>query len=186
MDEFDSDFDMDEGGSGALELFEMEPDESDLNSFEDMMFDSLEDENNLFEDEQDLGDDEDDDEEYDMVDLPSSDTVGLYLKEMSRVPLLNTEEEIDLAKRMEAGLAAQKKITRDPNNPRVMEWAEIVQCGIDARDHVIKANTRLVVSIAKKYMSRGVHFLDLIQEGNLGLMKAVEKFDYRRGYRFST
>lgn len=183
MDDYDSDFDVE--SPEAFAAFDAEPDEDDLVTFEeDMFFDTLGYENNPFDDEQEL--DDEDDEEYDFVDLPSSDTVGLYLKEMSRVPLLTIDEEIDLAKRMEAGIAAQKRITRDPNHSRVLEWMETVQCGIDARDHVIKANTRLVVSIAKKYMSRGVHFLDLIQEGNLGLMKAVEKFDYRRGFRFST
>jgi RNA polymerase primary sigma factor len=126
------------------------------------------------------------DEDYDMLELSSSDTVGLYLKEMARVPLLNTEEEIDLAMRLEAGKDAARKLRNHPEHKRANEWQVMVQDGISAREHLIKANTRLVVSIAKKYMSRGVPFLDLIQEGNLGLMKAVEKFDYRRGYRFST
>jgi RNA polymerase primary sigma factor len=105
---------------------------------------------------------------------------------MARVPLLSTEEEVTLAMRLEAGLDAQAALDETPNHPRATEWKMIVQDGVNAREHLIKANTRLVVSIAKKYMNRGVPFLDLIQEGNLGLMKAVEKFDYRRGYRFST
>lgn len=118
--------------------------------------------------------------------LASSDTVGLYLKEMARVPLLNTEEEIKLAKRIEAGRDAARKI-RAQSDPIQFDALQLtVADGIDAREHLIKANTRLVVSIAKRYLSRGVPFLDLIQEGNLGLMKAVEKFDYRRGFRFST
>jgi RNA polymerase primary sigma factor len=138
-----------------------------------------------------LSDDDDDsydsdEDDYDLSELSSSDTVGLYLKEMARVPLLSTEEEINLAMRLEAGLDAEKRLCKNPNHTRALEWKMLVQDGINAREHLIKANTRLVVSIAKKYMSRGVPFLDLIQEGNLGLMKAVEKFDYRRGYRFST
>ena len=139
-----------------------------------------------FEDAFDPDDVDDDLEDYDLSGLSSSDTVGLYLKEMARVPLLNTEEEISLAMRLEAGLEAEQKLCADPDNPHADEWRVLAQDGVAAREHLIKANTRLVVSIAKKYMTRGVPFLDLIQEGNLGLMKAVEKFDYRRGYRFST
>ena len=140
-------------------------------------------------DEADFEDDEDFEDDFDPHDLgqiASSDTVGLYLREMARVPLLSMEEEVDLAIRMEAGLDAEKKLKRHPESKRLAEWQFLVQDGIAAREHIIKANTRLVVSIAKKYMNRGVPFLDLIQEGNLGLMKAVEKFDYKRGYRFST
>lgn len=135
------------------------------------------------------GDEMDDDEEEDehvVLDLASSDTVGLYLKEMARVPLLSNEEEIDLAQRLEAGLMAQRKLKKNPASKNAPDWKMLIEDGNIAREHLIKANTRLVVSIAKKYMSRGVPFLDLIQEGNLGLMKAVEKFDYRRGFRFST
>jgi len=131
---------------------------------------------------------EEEEEPFDLNTVSSDDTVGLYLKEMARVPLLSTEEEINLARRLEVGLAASDELACG----KVLD-AERMQClkasvedGKDARDHLIKANTRLVVSIAKRYMGRGVHFLDLIQEGNLGLMKAVEKFDYTRGYRFST
>jgi RNA polymerase primary sigma factor len=131
-------------------------------------------------------DDEDLDDDYDLSAMSSNDTVGLYLKEMARVPLLNTEEETSLAMRLEAGDDAARKLKRDTSHKRAAEWQMLVQDGIIAREHLIKANTRLVVSIAKKYMCRGVPFLDLIQEGNLGLMKAVEKFDYRRGFRFST
>jgi RNA polymerase primary sigma factor len=139
-------------------------------------------------DEDDL-DDDDDDEVYDLSGVSSDDTVGLYLKEMARVPLLTTDEEVELAKRLEAGNAARAELVRlngVGDADRIAELEAIVEDGKAARDHLIKANTRLVVSIAKKYMGRGVHFLDLIQEGNLGLMKAVEKFDYTRGYRFST
>lgn len=125
----------------------------------------------------------------DLAPLSSEDTIGLYLKEMSRVPLLNVQEELDLAKRIEAGLAAAKKIHvfPDKGTPELYEELErTVEDGLRAREHLIKANTRLVVSIAKRYLSRGVPFLDLIQEGNLGLMKAVEKYEYQRGFRFST
>ena len=129
---------------------------------------------------------EDEDDDHDLGEIASSDTVGLYLKEMARVPLLTTEEEVQLAMRQEAGELAAGQLAEAPEHERRAEWQFLVQDGLNARDHLIKANTRLVVSIAKKYMSRGVPFLDLIQEGNLGLMKAVEKFDYHRGYRFST
>src|SRR5690606_17347281 len=132
---------------------------------------------------------EDDDGAFDLSGVSSDDTVGLYLKEMARVPLLSNEEEIVLAKRLEQGQVASEKLahlngtaTQDEHDLLLV----IIEDGHDARDHLIKANTRLVVSIAKRYMGRGVPFLDLIQEGNLGLMKAVEKFDYKRGFRFST
>ncbi len=146
-------------------------------SDDDLTEDDLEDE--LLLDDEEL-------EAYDTTGMSSNDTVGLYLKEMARVPLLNTEEEISLAIRLEAGHTAARKLKNDPNHRRATEWQNLVQDGIAAREHLIKANTRLVVSVAKKYMSRGVPFLDLIQEGNIGLMKAVDKFDYRRGFRFST
>jgi RNA polymerase primary sigma factor len=131
---------------------------------------------------------EEDHEVFDLSNISSDDTVGLYLKEMARVPLLSTEEEINLAKRLEAGNVAERELNSNtPPSPLHSDVLHrLVQDGKDARDHLIKANTRLVVSIAKRYMGRGVHFLDLIQEGNLGLMKSVEKFDYTRGYRFST
>lgn len=117
------------------------------------------------------------------------DTVGLYLKEMSRVPLLDTEQEITLARCIERGIKSERKLAKlnghtPPQEKTLLKQA--IQDGKDARDHLIRANTRLVVSIAKKYLGRGVPFLDLIQEGNLGLMKAVKKYDYRRGFRFST
>lgn len=160
--------------------------------FEDTFFETDDDEELLFEDDfmddpyDDIDDEDEDDEDYNLVDIASSDTVGLYLKEMARVPLLNTEEEVSLAKRLEDGRSAEKKLKKTPDHKRATEWKFLIQDGVAAREHLIKANTRLVVSIAKKYMTRGVPFLDLIQEGNLGLMKAVEKFDYRRGFRFST
>jgi RNA polymerase primary sigma factor len=121
--------------------------------------------------------------------VPSDDTVSLYLREMSQVPLLNMEQEVSLAMRYEAGKAAREQIIimggACPLDERLRLEA-IEEDGLLAREHLIKANTRLVVSVAKRYNNRGVPFLDLIQEGNLGLMKAVEKYDYRRGFRFST
>jgi RNA polymerase primary sigma factor len=128
-------------------------------------------------------------EEFDLSTISTDDTVGLYLKEMARVPLLTTEQEVDLAKRLERGLKAQRKLDKMNGGGSYKKCAELqghIEDGRGAREHLIKANTRLVVSIAKKYIGRGVPFLDLIQEGNLGLMKAVEKFDFRRGFRFST
>jgi RNA polymerase primary sigma factor len=126
---------------------------------------------------------------FDLSTISSDDTVGLYLKEMARVPLLNIEQEVDLAKRIERGKQAEERLIKRNGNMSAKKRSELqnyIQDARGARDHLIKANTRLVVSIAKRYMGRGVPFLDLIQEGNLGLMKAVEKFDYHRGYRFST
>jgi RNA polymerase primary sigma factor len=131
----------------------------------------------------------------DMGSVSSDDTIGLYLKEMSRVALLNVEEELDLARRIERGRQARCELSRmigrgtSPTGRiqrRRSELTGMMEDGILAREHLIKANTRLVVSIAKRYIGRGVPFLDLIQEGNLGLMKAVEKFEYQRGFRFST
>ncbi|MBE3037872.1 MAG: sigma-70 family RNA polymerase sigma factor [Chloroflexi bacterium] len=122
-------------------------------------------------------------------DYSSDDTVGMYLKEMSRVPLLKADEEFEIAVRIEDGRKAKADLLRTPGRKRTLERQRLealVQDGIMAREHIIKANTRLVVSIAKRYMGRGVPFLDLIQEGNLGLMKAVEKYDVHKGFRFST
>ena len=121
--------------------------------------------------------------------IAPEDIVGLYLKEMSRVPLLTFDEEVGIARRIDQGRQA-KQLLLKPNGPintqRRQELEFQIQDGILAREHLIKANTRLVVSIAKKYTGRGLPFLDLIQEGNLGLMKAIEKFEYQRGFRFST
>jgi RNA polymerase primary sigma factor len=126
-------------------------------------------------------------DQFDLSGISSDDTVGLYLKEMARVPLLMIEDEVRLAKLLERGYKAHHQFDRDGQNRAEREKLQkVIQEAKIARDHLIEANTRLVVSIAKKYMGRGVPFLDLIQEGNLGLMKAVEKFDYRRGFRFST
>jgi RNA polymerase primary sigma factor len=121
--------------------------------------------------------------------ISSDDTIGLYLKEMSRVPLLKVQEEMDIARRIENGRSSKSELDRSNGGcppERKLELLGEVEDGVLAREHLIKANTRLVVSVAKRYMGRGVPFLDLIQEGNLGLMKAVEKYDYHRGFRFST
>ncbi len=118
----------------------------------------------------------------------SDDPVGLYLKEMSRVPLLSTEQELDLAMRIEKARNARKTL-EDRGTVAVekrIRIEPILADGMEARESLIKANTRLVVSIAKRFIGHGIPFLDMIQEGNLGLMKAVEKYDYHRGFRFST
>ncbi len=122
-------------------------------------------------------------------DFISDDTVEIYLKEMSQVPLLSVDEEVALAKRIAEGRKGKTQLVKGNGQIKPEKCAELeaaVADGLLAREHIIKANTRLVVSIAKKYIGHGVPFLDLIQEGNLGLMKAVEKFDYKRGFRFST
>lgn len=124
---------------------------------------------------------------FDLSAIAADDTISLYLKEMARVPLLTTEQETALAKQLEDGRRAEKLLRKTARNTdEADELRVVVRKGNRSRDHLIQANTRLVVSIAKKYMGQGVPFSDLIQEGNLGLMKAVEKFDYRRGYKFST
>jgi len=119
----------------------------------------------------------------------TSDPVKDYLKQIGKVPLLNAEQEVELAKRIEAGLFAEEKLaegraTLRPEARGDLEW--IADDGRRAKDHLLEANLRLVVSLAKRYTGRGMLFLDLIQEGNLGLIRAVEKFDYTKGYKFST
>jgi RNA polymerase primary sigma factor len=118
----------------------------------------------------------------------TSDPVRMYLKEIGRVPLLSAAEEVDLAKRVEAGLFASEKLTtvRDLPVGLERELEQVERDGQFAKKRLIEANLRLVVSIAKRYVGRGMLFLDLIQEGNLGLIRAVEKFDYTKGYKFST
>lgn len=137
-----------------------------------------------------LGDSDSDFEPITSIEsISSDDTIGLYLKEMSRVALLSSDEELELARRIERGRYANRSLERlngQCSARRRQELEEQNSDGLLAREHLIKANTRLVVSIAKRYIGRGVPFLDLIQEGNLGLMKAVEKYEYRRGFRFST
>jgi len=116
------------------------------------------------------------------------DTVGLYLREIGKVPLLTAEQEVALAKRIEAGRGAQDRLKRngdlDPDERAAL--VETVRDGLAAREHLICANSRLVISIAKKYVGRGVPFLDLIQEGSIGLIRTADKFDYRLGNKFST
>jgi RNA polymerase primary sigma factor len=119
----------------------------------------------------------------------TADPVKDYLKQIGKVPLLNAEQEVELAKRIEAGLFAEEKLADAPAGLRDeqrwdMEW--IAEDGRRAKNHLLEANLRLVVSLAKRYTGRGMLFLDLIQEGNLGLIRAVEKFDYTKGYKFST
>jgi RNA polymerase primary sigma factor len=123
--------------------------------------------------------------DLDLIDI--DDSISLYLKEIGRVPLLTAEEEVALAKRMERGKEARQKLAQGVDDPAERErLLAAVKDGQAAQEHLIKANSRLVVSVAKKYVGRGVPFLDLIQEGNIGLIRAVKKFDYRRGYKFST
>lgn len=126
--------------------------------------------------------------DIDLSAIDIDDSISLYLKEIGRIPLLTAEQEVSLAKRMEAGRNAKRRLSRDGNLDREerRELADLVKDGQAAQEHLIKANSRLVVSVAKKYVGRGVPFLDLIQEGNIGLIRAVKKFDYRRGYKFST
>ncbi len=126
------------------------------------------------------------------VALLTGDPVRMYLKEIGKVPLLNASEEIDLAMKIEAGVEATEKLEAAEAEGIELERRErrrltrIEQVGLDAKQQLIEANLRLVVSIAKRYVGRGMLFLDLIQEGNLGLIRAVEKFDYTKGFKFST
>src|SRR5947209_9790683 len=140
---------------------------------------------------------EDDDEEEIVVPEedtagPSTDLVRAYFKEIGRVALLNAEQEVELAKRIEAGLFAGERLRLcDAGELKLAKQARkdydwLAADGLRAKDHLLEANLRLVVSVAKRYTGRGMAFLDLIQEGNLGLIRAVEKFDYTKGYKFST
>lgn len=147
---------------------------------------------------EDEDDEDEDDEEFrararpekpaKLSEISTEDSISLYLKEMARVPLLTAEQEVTLARQYEEGREAQKKLEEngDLSEEEKRRLYDLVDQGEVARSHLIQANTRLVVSIAKRYTGQGVPFLDLIQEGNLGLIKAVEKFDYHRGHRFST
>jgi RNA polymerase primary sigma factor len=119
--------------------------------------------------------------------IDADDTIGLYLKEVGRVPLLTAIEEVTLAKRIERGKLARESLARGVTDLRRRSQLQGgIEDGWSAREHLITANSRLVISVAKKYMGRGVPFLDLIQEGNIGLIRAAKKFDYRRGHKFST
>ena len=128
-------------------------------------------------------------ETQDALDAPaaSTDLVRAYLKEIGKVPLLTAVQEVELSQRVEAGLFAKQKLTHkglSASYKRDLEW--LVKDGEKAKEHLLEANLRLVVSVAKRYVGRGLPFLDLIQEGNLGLIRAVEKFDYTKGFKFST
>jgi RNA polymerase primary sigma factor len=124
---------------------------------------------------------------FDLTTVPIDDSVGLYFREMGQQSLLSAEQEVTLAKRIENGKAVALEIDRGIHHTLNADDAHhAIELGLAARAHLIRANTRLVVSVAKKYRGRGLPFLDLIQEGNVGLIKAVEKYDYRRGNRFST
>ncbi len=121
--------------------------------------------------------------------LDSDDVVGLYLKEAGRVPLLNAEEEVSLAKRMERAVEARRTLEEEGDRlplDDVYDLRDLISDGELAQEHLVRANARLVISVAKKYIGRGVPFLDLIQEGNIGLIRATNKFEYRRGHKFST
>ncbi|KUN72717.1 RNA polymerase subunit sigma-70 [Streptomyces canus] len=119
---------------------------------------------------------------------PSSDLFRQYLREIGRIPLLTAAEEVDLARRVEAGLFAEEKLSNAPDldSQLALDLDRLVVLGRMAKRRLIEANLRLVVSVAKRYVGRGLTMLDLVQEGNLGLIRAVEKFDYARGYKFST
>jgi RNA polymerase primary sigma factor len=119
--------------------------------------------------------------------IDSGDTVGLYLSTVGRVPLLTRDEEVELAKRIERGRNARSELASGSVSGERRQLLEaLIEDGMAAREHLIMANSRLVISVAKKYVGRGVPMLDLIQEGHVGLMRAVKKFDYRRGHKFST
>ena len=124
----------------------------------------------------------------DLANIDTDDTIGLYLKEVSRVDLLNSiEEEVALAKRIEKGREAREELAKGTHSmKKLLQLQADIEDGDQAVDHLITANSRLVISVAKKYMGRGVPFLDLIQEGNIGLIRATKKFEYQRGHKFST
>jgi len=144
--------------------------------------------------EKDLIEEEEEDGQYQLVinedylaNIDTDDAIGLYLKEVGRVPLLTAIEEVELAQRIERGLLAREEVAKgNVSNHRRQDLQYLIEDGWAAREHLITANSRLVISVAKKYMGRGVPFLDLIQEGNIGLIRAAKKFDYRRGHKFST
>ncbi len=140
-----------------------------------------------------LEDDEEDEEVIKKLDLtvkaPTNDPVRMYLKEIGKVNLLTGEEEVMLAKKIEAGEKATIKLDKKEDkltNKEIIKLNRVEAAGQEAKRKLVEANLRLVVSIAKRYVGRGMLFLDLIQEGNLGLIRAVEKFDYKKGYKFST
>jgi RNA polymerase primary sigma factor len=177
------------------------------------MLDQTDDDDDVFLDDGAEFEDEDEDEELDAFEstrrtldnlddlgadagyqaaLDTDDVVGLYLKEAGRVPLLTADEEVALSKRMEAAEWAREKLQTAEEKDEELPWSEeqnmreIIYDGERAQEHLIRANARLVISVAKKYIGRGVPFLDLIQEGNIGLIRATNKFEYQRGHKFST
>jgi len=174
--------------TAALEKAEVPPERLDA------VLQTLADESIEVVDSTDQGEDEEDDsklrreEELALKASPTNDPVRMYLKEIGKVALLTAEEEVDLAKRIEAGLFAAEKLSIGKKlSDRMRKDLEfITRDGEIAKRKLVEANLRLVVSIAKRYVGRGMLFLDLIQEGNLGLIRAVEKFDYTKGYKFST
>ena len=163
-------------------------DEVDENEFEPA--EAAKEEKKLVEDEGFVvsdADDTDEPEQQVMAAGATADPVKDYLKQIGKVALLNAEQEVQLAKRIEAGLFADESITDGSvKDPDVDDYEWIAEDGRRAKNHLLEANLRLVVSLAKRYTGRGMLFLDLIQEGNLGLIRAVEKFDYTKGYKFST
>ena len=184
----------------VLEVLEDDGDE--LTSIESILYELDELGIELQKEGEDLSTDEDPDNEYDNVEIikdptigdinaiSSDDPVGLYFRQMAQEPLLSANDEIELAKRIERGRKAQERTSRfDAQQKSERWWHQLNRLILDgqlAREHLGRANTRLVVSIAKRYMGQGLPFPDLIQEGNVGLMRAVDKYDYRRGNRFST
>ena len=123
----------------------------------------------------------------DLAHIEADDIGRLYVKEAARVPLLNAEEEVELARRIDLCRMAQQELSRGQVGPeRMKELRRLIEDGQSAREHMIRANARLVISVAKKYTGRGLPFLDLIQEGNIGLMRAIRNFEYQRGFKFST
>ena len=152
----------------------------------DLLTDPSDDEIRRAKEEQDQEEEEEKTKD-DLANIDTDDTIGLYLKEVSRVPLLTAQEEVELAQRIESGRMAREELARgNVNARRRIELRHLIEDGWAAREHLITANSRLVISVAKKYMGRGVPFLDLIQEGNIGLIRATKKFEYRRGHKFST
>ena len=136
---------------------------------------------------QESGEGEAGDQPTDLDRIPTEDAVGLYLAEMSREPLLTQKEEVELARQFERGRQASRKLSGNGHDPEEKaRLKRLVQEGQQARDRLVKANTRLVVSVAKKYRGLGLPFLDLIQAGNVGLVRAVDRYDYHLGYKLGT
>lgn len=203
-DDADDDVEPDEGDITDEDLEDVDVDDSDSDTDEDEE-ESEEDENSPQADEKReaaaaavrvkgsfvVSDSDDTDEPVQQVTVAgaTADPVKDYLKQIGKVSLLNAEQEVDLARRIEAGLFAEHKLKTMSDDLTAKERREfhfIIQDGQNAKNHLLEANLRLVVSLAKRYTGRGMQFLDLIQEGNLGLIRAVEKFDYTKGYKFST